>query len=53
MTQIGTPAPFSPGGISAQRNSALRTLSNLFIDKAVRRRRPHPNDVELDVRLLL
>ncbi|KAL5111370.1 Inactive rhomboid protein 2 [Taenia crassiceps] len=41
MTQLGTPTPFSPSGISAYRNSALRTLSNLFMDNAVRRRRNH------------
>ena len=39
MTQLGSPAPFSPTGIVAYRNSALRTLSNLVMDTAVRRRR--------------
>uniref|UniRef100_A0A5K3FLL8 Rhomboid domain-containing protein n=1 Tax=Mesocestoides corti TaxID=53468 RepID=A0A5K3FLL8_MESCO len=43
MTQIGSPAQFSPDGVGAYRNSALRTLSNLFIDTAVRRRRPITN----------
>nr|CDS27432.1 inactive rhomboid protein 1 [Hymenolepis microstoma] len=38
MTQLGTPAPFSPVGIAAYRNNALRTLSNLVIDTTVRRR---------------
>ncbi|KAH9285784.1 Inactive rhomboid protein 1 [Echinococcus granulosus] len=41
MTHLGTPTPFSPSGVSAYRNSALRTLSNLFMDTAVRRRRNH------------
>ncbi|KAM7540708.1 hypothetical protein Aperf_G00000044894 [Anoplocephala perfoliata] len=39
MTQLGTPTPFSPAGTTAYRNNALRTLSNLIIDTAVRRRR--------------
>ncbi|VDN95967.1 unnamed protein product [Rodentolepis nana] len=39
MTQLGTPAPFSPFGVAAYRNNALRTLSNLVIDTTVRRRR--------------
>lgn len=43
MTQIGTPAPFSPSGITAYRNSALRTLGNLVIDTTVRRRHHNAN----------
>ncbi|VUZ55730.1 unnamed protein product, partial [Hymenolepis diminuta] len=43
MTQLGTPAPFSPSGIAAYRNNALRTLGNLVIDTTVRRRRQNSN----------